>query len=305
MLFVDGGWRAWKLPRGTIWSSTVRLQAASRCAVRAAREGLSVLLVTHAPYLGGMLTSGLCVWDTQWEGKRAPIYDELRQRIFDYYKESYGADSEQYKASLPGPSGHSNGNFEPKVAKELIEELVAREPAIAVVRRYYPVRVERSDPILKSVTFKAMDAEDEFTAVGHVYADCSYEGDLMAVAGASYRYGRESREEFGEPHAGRIFVRNTRSAPNEELERLGAAHRALNLRDYQGIKRSSRRRGAEQEDERVQAYNWRTVLTNVPENRLPIERPANYDPERLRASRCRRRPPRRCPTVKSASIGRS
>src|SRR6266566_4074532 len=44
------------------------------CAVRAAREGLSVLLVNRHDHLGGILTSGLGVWDSQYEGKRAPIY---------------------------------------------------------------------------------------------------------------------------------------------------------------------------------------------------------------------------------------
>src|SRR6186713_1304617 len=36
-------------------------------AVRAAREGLQVLLVNHNHHLGGILTSGLGVWDTLWE----------------------------------------------------------------------------------------------------------------------------------------------------------------------------------------------------------------------------------------------
>lgn len=39
-------------------------------AVRAAREGLSVLLVNRHAHLGGILSSGLGVWDTQYEGRR-------------------------------------------------------------------------------------------------------------------------------------------------------------------------------------------------------------------------------------------
>ena len=105
------------------------------CAIRAAREGLEVVLVTHTPHLGGMLTSGLCVWDTQWEGSRAPIYDELRQALFDYYRERYGHHSAQYHAALPGPRGHSNGNFEAGAARQVIEALVAREARIRVLRR--------------------------------------------------------------------------------------------------------------------------------------------------------------------------
>ena len=103
------------------------------CAIRAAREGLAVVVVTHTPHLGGMLTSGLCVWDTQWEGSRAPIYDELRQALFDWYRERYGHHSEQYYAALPGPSGHSNGNFEAGVARAVVEDLVARFDAMLAV----------------------------------------------------------------------------------------------------------------------------------------------------------------------------
>ena len=48
------------------------------CALRAAREGLNVTLVTHAVHLGGLLTSGLSTMDTLYNGPRAPLYDELR-----------------------------------------------------------------------------------------------------------------------------------------------------------------------------------------------------------------------------------
>jgi len=43
------------------------------CAVRAAREGLSVLLVNRHEHLGGVLSTGLGVWETQWEGRRSLI----------------------------------------------------------------------------------------------------------------------------------------------------------------------------------------------------------------------------------------
>src|SRR4051812_29865775 len=56
------------------------------CAVRAAREGLKVALVNRHSHLGGILSSGLGVWDTQWEGRRAPNYDEVRASLFEHYR---------------------------------------------------------------------------------------------------------------------------------------------------------------------------------------------------------------------------
>ena len=97
------------------------------CAVRAAREGLQVLLVSFNDRIGGMLTSGLGVWDTLYEGYRSPIYNELRQSLFDYYKSVYGENSETYKRALPGETGHNNGTFEAHVAEKLINQLVIRK----------------------------------------------------------------------------------------------------------------------------------------------------------------------------------
>ena len=253
-------------------------------ALRAAREGLSVLLVEKHAHLGGMLSSGLCVWDTQYEGHRAPIYDELRAAIFDYYRTTYGPDSAQYHDALPKPKGHSNGNFEPRVAEMIIERIVAAEPGISVLRSHVPVSVARKDRLLDSVTFGER-AADGVTIGGEVsfraetYVDASYEGDLMAIAGADYRVGREGRDEYGEPHAGRAFGRIVRDPPNDESARLGGVHSSLALRDFPGYTTLLDADGSGTADLRVQAYNWRTAITDDPDNRLPVERPADYDPD--------------------------
>ena len=94
-------------------------------AVRAAREGLRVLLTSRGRHVGGMLTSGVGVWDTLIEGRRAPIYDEVRAKIQEHYRRSYGEDSPQYLASLPAETGHRNGCFEPSVAERVFEAVLA------------------------------------------------------------------------------------------------------------------------------------------------------------------------------------
>ncbi|MCB0562994.1 MAG: FAD-dependent oxidoreductase [Phaeodactylibacter sp.] len=252
------------------------------CGIRAAREGLSVLLVVHTPHLGGMLTSGLCVWDTQYEGNRAPVYDELRQNIFNHYRITYGADSSQYQLALPGEKGHNNGNFEPKVAREIIEQMVAQEQNIEVRRRYFPIKVFRDSGRIQSVRFRAMGGDEEFVARGKVFADCSYEGDLMALSGTAYRYGRESRDEFNEPHAGRIFARPVREAPNERQRFLAGERAKLNLRSFDTFMEVIETQDSGIGDNRVQAYNWRTLLSCEPANRVTATRPDNYQPEKLR-----------------------
>lgn len=247
------------------------------CAVRAAREGLTVLLVNRHAHLGGLLTSGIGVWDSQFEGKRSPIYDEVRTAIMEDYRTTYGADSPQYHEAVPSPGGYANGRFEPRVAEKVINEIVAREKNITLLKGFIPSSVEREGALLKAITFKPVQKGGSMVRVrAEIFADCTYEGDLAALAKVPYRVGREARTEFGEPHAGIIFMQPATVAPSPEASRLAALHDQLNLRKFPNwqvlLPQST---GAA--DDAVQAANYRTMLTTDPANRVPISKPANYD----------------------------
>jgi len=86
-----------------------------------------------------------------------------------------------------------------------------------------------------------------------LFVDATYEGDLAAMAGASYRIGREARWEHNEEHAGEIFT---------------------DMRNRKIVF------GSGAGDKKVQAYNYRITLTNRPANRVPIPRPERYDRSR-------------------------
>ncbi|MBL9216128.1 MAG: FAD-dependent oxidoreductase [Opitutaceae bacterium] len=249
------------------------------CAVRAAREGLAVLVVSPHSHLGGLLANGLSTMDTLYNGARSPLYDELRAAIHDHYRTTYGADSEQYRYSLPG---NPKTKFEAHVVERLITGMFEREKNITLVRRFHPVAVARTGALLESVTFRALGGPDGFTVAGFAFADCSYEGDLAAVAGVPYRVGRESREEFGEEHAGRIFMTHAQWPPPAHVDPAYIAdYRRLNLVHYQRWYDIIRPASTGAADGTVQAYNLRTVITNDPANRLPAEKPAGYDREAL------------------------
>lgn len=252
-------------------------------AVRAAREGLSVVLVNHNDHLGGILSSGLGVWDTLWEGKRAPIYDETRQAIFDHYRTTYGEKSPQYRDALPGKSGHTNGKFEPKVAEMVLTNLVKKEPRIRLITNRVLSGVKREGALIQSASFMSLwDDVEAIEVQARVFADCSYEGDLAAMAKVPYRVGREARGEFNEPHAGVIFMSPVKSAPTPEMARAAELHHRLKLRKFSGFQRIKQPDSTGDADGNVQAFNYRTILSSDPANRLPVEKPANYDPEKLK-----------------------
>lgn len=251
-------------------------------AVRAAREGLSVVLVNHNDHIGGILSNGLGVWDTLWEGKRAPIYDEARQAIFDHYRTTYGEKSSQYRDSLPGKSGHTNGKFEPKVAEMVLTDLVKKESRIRLIKHRVPQSVKREGALIQSISFMSLDGDVADEVQAKVFADCSYEGDLAAMAKVPYRVGREARDEFNEPHAGVIFMSPVKSAPTPEMARAAELHHRLKLRKFSGFQRIKQPESTGEADGNVQAFNYRTILSSDPANRLPVEKPANYDPEKLK-----------------------
>jgi hypothetical protein len=248
------------------------------CAVRAAREGLLVLLVEHTRQLGGMFTHGLSVMDTLYAGARAPLYDEVRRGIHDYYRIHYGPDSPQFVASRPG---HPKAYFEAHVVEQLIEELVARESGITVVRGYAPIGATREGAVVRHVRFGEKHGPRQFTAQGVAFADCSYEADLAAVAQVSYRVGRESRSEYNEEHAGRIFLRKVTPFPPPHVDPdVIARYKQLNLFHYDRWFEIVRPESTGVGDRQVQTYNIRAVLTTNPENRyIPAQPPADYNAE--------------------------
>src|SRR5690606_22161810 len=75
-----------------------------------------------------------------------------------------------------------------------------------------------------------------------IFVDASYEGDLFAMAGVSYRIGREGREEYRENFAGMTFPPDKVGLPSDKIQR----------------------------------YVYRLVLTDSIENQIPIEKPKNY-----------------------------
>ncbi len=248
--------------------------------VRSAREGLDVLMVSHNERIGGMLTSGLGVWDTLYEGYRSPLYNELRQNLFDDYRENYGEDSPEYKTALPGETGHTNGTFEAHVAERLIKKLVERESRITVLLNHYPTEVETSANSMKSVTFREMESVRTKNFKGRYFADCSYEGDLMALAGVEYRVGRESRDEFNEPHAGVVYMEHDRDFVEPD-SRKDRTFKRLNIRHFGTHQTRIYPDSTHEGDTNVQAYNMRYYITNDPDNQIEVTRSDNYDAEYL------------------------
>lgn len=112
------------------------------------------------------------------------------------------------------------------------------------------------------------------TCAGTVYIDASYEGYLMARARVSYTVGREGSDEYNEFYAGVIeTVRDDQWPAN-----IGTYDQAGRLLpEIQDVPMGPP--GAR--DHKIPAYNFRLCLTDVPDNRVPIDAPGPYHPRPL------------------------
>ena len=244
------------------------------CAVRAAREGLTTLIVQHNGHLGGMLTNGLMQWDALHGGQRSPIFNEYARMIEDHYRDTYGDHSPQFAAARYTQTHYPLSRFEPSVAERLFNTLVSAESNITTLLFHHPVAVTREGPLVKKLTLREYGTTNDITVSGGTFVDATYEGDLAAVAKVPYRVGRESRDEFGEPHAGKVFI-NIVSKPGPK----DAVEGRLNLHPYAHAQGSIDPTSPHTADGAIQAYNHRFCVSNEPGKiRLP-EKPPGYDRE--------------------------
>ncbi|MDX9868646.1 MAG: FAD-dependent oxidoreductase [Kiritimatiellia bacterium] len=258
------------------------------CAVRAAREGLTVLLVNHTGHIGGFMTSGAGGWEAPYDGLRSPLYAEMRTNAAAYYRQTYGETSDQYRVSLPSEKSRAHidrPKVEPRIAELLFNRMVSDEKTLDVLLGHIPFSAGRDGALLKTVTLKPLHGGDGVTVSAKVFADAMYEGDLMAVAGVSNRIGREARSEYNEPHAGVIYSAGQEKAKGQRGFPLVADKGQLNIR-YNKANVAQVREGPQsgEADGSVMAYNYRLILTRNPSNRVMVAKPSNYDPDIARST---------------------
>lgn len=217
-------------------------------AVAGAREGLRVVLVEPGMHLGGMVSGGLGWTDF---GRKEVIAGHSLE-FFERVGRKYGRSIEWH--------------FEPHVAEAVFNDLV-RE---ARVRVFLGHRLREHGGVRRTGTrLTAIVMDNGATFRGQVFADATYEGDLMAQAGVSYTWGREGMAEHDESLAGvreQTPLHQFRAAVSP-LDEAGRLLPEITPRSRDGVGSA---------DKRVQAYNFRLCMTSAADNRVPWPKPAGY-----------------------------
>ncbi len=224
-------------------------------AYTAASAGKKVVIVDPVNHIGGLSSGGLGMTDI---GNKFVVTG----LALDFYRKigkHYGT-FEQWI-------------FEPKVAEQIFRDYLSKTNVQLMLNNPL-VKVNKNGNTITHIELSSSEGTKQ--VVAKVFMDCTYEGDLLAAAGVSYHVGREDNTVYGETING-VQLLDGHQFPNgiDPYKVKGDASSGL-LWGISSEKLLPKGTG----DKKVQAYNYRITLTNVPENRIPITKPDNYDAQR-------------------------
>ena len=223
-------------------------------AYTAAKQGYKVVLLEPGSHIGGMVTGGLSATDVAY----FPI-------IGGYAREFYREAAAEY--GVHSLARHEDWLSEPHVGEAIFQRWL-KDSGVEV---HLHARLKETNGVRrKGLHLLAVTTEDGKYWSAKIFADCSYEGDLMAQAHVQYTVGREGVDVYHEDLAG---VRT--GTPLHQFQwKISAFDEHGRLLPEVG----SQPMGVQGSgDRKVQCYNFRLILTNDPSNRLPWTMPKGYD----------------------------
>jgi len=219
--------------------------------IAAAGEGATVLLIEPGNNVGGMVTGGLSHNDYGDRTVIGGLALEFYKRVADYYNV---------------PLYYWRGP-EPHVGEKIFRDWL-RESGVNLMFQKRVMTVVKEKQVIKEIVLS-----DGTKVAGKVFIDASYEGDLMASAGVSYTVGREGVDEYNESWAGRRAILQDGHqmlpgvSPFDEEENLLPLINPVPMV------------GEGEADKAVQGYGFRLIVTTDEDNKVPLPKPDNYDPE--------------------------
>lgn len=248
-------------------------------AVQVRRMGRTVVLVEPGPKVGGLTTSGLGATDIGRPHAIGGLARRFYRMVYLHYKDPAAWKYETRDGYLPKHEDAIYEElglqffFEPTVAEQLLLGLLAEHQVPVGLNE----RLDRSPGGVRKEGSRitAIRLESGVWLEAGMFIDTTYEGDLMAAAGVSYVVGREANAEFGETLNGIRAYPPARTAHIDPWLVPGDPTSG----PLPGVLPAAPGPDGAA-DHRVQAYNYRVPLTDVPENRIPFSKPEGYDPMR-------------------------
>ena len=224
-------------------------------AVTAVKQGCSVVIIEPSGWLGGMTGGGLSHVD--WGREKAVGGTALSILSKNYddakYREVFLSLVKKYRIRV--------------IYEHRVSSVVKEGASI------FNMVLDHAPPDARGCPVATATKPNAMTIKAKVFIDCSYEGDLMARAGVSYTWGRESRDEYGESLAGvrpnlAVYDIDPYVTPGDPKSGL--------LPFIQDMKPQPEGSA----DRLTMGYGFRWKFSKDPD-RIPIDPPENYDPKQF------------------------
>lgn len=224
-------------------------------AVTVVKQGCSAVIIEPSRWLGGMTGGGLSHVD--WGREKAVGGSALSILSKNYddakYREVFVELVKKYRIRV--------------IYEHRVTSVLKEGASIRSIGLDYAPPDARGCPVATPTKSNAM------TINAKVFIDCSYEGDLMARAGVSYTWGRESRDAYGESLAGvrpnlAVYDIDPYVIPGDAKSGLLPF-----VQDMKALPEGS-------EDRLTMGYGFRWKFSKDAD-RIPIDPPENYDPKQF------------------------
>ncbi len=224
-------------------------------AVTVVKQGCSAVIIEPSRWLGGMTGGGLSHVD--WGREKAVGGTALSILSKNYddakYREVFVELVKKYRIRV--------------IYEHRVTSVLKEGTSIRSIGLDYAPPDARGCPVATPTKSNAM------TINAKVFIDCSYEGDLMARAGVSYTWGRESRDAYGESLAGvrpnlAVYDIDPYVIPGDAKSGLLPF-----VQDMKALPEGS-------EDRLTMGYGFRWKFSKDAD-RIPIDPPENYDPKQF------------------------
>lgn len=243
-------------------------------AIQVIRSGKTVALIEPTSHVGGIMVNGLGGTDidnhSDFQNSLAVggIALEFYRKVAQYYGRLAEFDS-KLKSNV---KGGSIWRFEPHVAYEIIQKWINEYP----ISIFLDARLKEGKDAVRmdGTSIVQIETEDGKTFSAKVFIDATLEGDLLANAGISTTWGRESNVLYGETKNG-IRAKTTHAQFQVKVDpyfitREPSSGVIPTIQDEPfGIPGEG--------DKSIQAYCFRMCLTKDNNNRIAFKKPENYD----------------------------
>ena len=234
-------------------------------AIQAARMDKSVVLIEPTGHPGGMMVEGI-VKDIRFGS--SVVIGGIAREVYTAIEEHYGREAEFDQYGWYSP-------YEPSVAEQIIEEILAREKNIQIIRN---TRIKEQNGVSKEgSSIRTIHLQNGYEIQAEIFIDASIEGHLLHLAGVTTETIREGNKKYGETKNG-IQVENEYRQFEVEVDPYvipGDSTSGLIPTVQEG---PLGKFGAP--DKHIQGFCFRLCLTREENNRIAITKPSNYDPSR-------------------------